>query len=63
MHTVFYSWQSDIKAAANRSLIESALGLAISNLQEEVEEKTVINPVVDRDTAGVPDHLIYQIQF
>lgn len=53
MHTVFYSWQSDIRAAANRSLIEAALESAIEDIQDP-QGKPIINPAIDRDTAGVP---------
>jgi tetratricopeptide (TPR) repeat protein len=53
MHTVFYSWQSDIKAAANRSLIQDALELAIQDVHDP-EGKPIINPAIDRDTVGVP---------
>lgn len=54
--TVFYSWQSDTRAAANRTLIETALEAAVAELRSD----TAINvqPVVDRDTvakAGAPD--------
>lgn len=53
MHTIFYSWQSDIRAAANRTLILNALELAVKEIQGP-GGKTIINPVIDRDTAGVP---------
>lgn len=53
MHTIFYSWQSDIRAAANRTLIEDALKLAISEIQGP-DGETIINPVIDRDTIGIP---------
>jgi tetratricopeptide (TPR) repeat protein len=53
MHTIFYSWQSDIKPAANRTLIEDALELAIRKIHD-AEGEPVINPAIDRDTAGVP---------
>ena len=52
-HTIFYSWQSDTRAAANRSLIQNALELAIKELQGK-NKGTIINPVIDRDTSGIP---------
>lgn len=52
-YTVFYSWQSDIRAGANRTLIEDALKKAIRELAVSGGE-TIINPVIDRDTAGIP---------
>lgn len=50
--TVFYSWQSDIRAAACRSLIEKAL----EDAAEAIAQDGTLNvePVVDRDTQGVP---------
>lgn len=52
-HTIFYSWQSDIRAAANRSLIQGAIEKAVEGIRGPAGE-TIINPVIDRDTAGVP---------
>ena len=50
--TIFYSWQSDTRSAANRSLILEALKSAIQQLKHD---KTVsVEPVVDRDTLAVP---------
>lgn len=49
---VFYSWQSDIKAAANRSLILDALEAAAKELANV--EEIAVEPVIDRDTASVP---------
>jgi len=46
-HTIFYSWQSNIRAAACRTLIEEALNGAAAELHDGVVE-----PVVDRDTQG-----------
>lgn len=54
--TVFYSWQSDIRAAANRTLIEAALEAAVAELRSDAAIN--VQPVVDRDTmakAGSPD--------
>lgn len=50
--TVFYSWQSDTRAAANRSLIHEALQGAATELRADVELK--VEPVIERDTQGVP---------
>lgn len=49
---IFYSWQSDIKAAANRTFIEDALELAVKHLQSE--NKITVEPVIDRDTKSIP---------
>lgn len=54
--TVFFSWQSDTRAAANRTLIEAALERAVSELRSDATIN--VQPVVDRDTmakAGSPD--------
>jgi hypothetical protein len=49
---IFYSWQSDIKAAACRTLIADALAGSARAL---VEDGTIeIVPVIDRDTLDVP---------
>ena len=50
--TIFYSWQSDIKAAANRTLIQDALKGAVKELH--AEGSLTVEPVVDRDTEAVP---------
>ncbi|WP_420333395.1 hypothetical protein [Roseibium sp.] len=52
MKTVFLSWQSDSRAACNRTLIEQALQRALSRVasHEEIE----IDLGLDRDTEGVP---------
>lgn len=50
--TVFYSWQSDTKAAANRTLIQDALEDAVTQLK--ADDLVAIEPVVDRDTKAVP---------
>ena len=52
MQTVFYSWQSDLPNATNRSFIESCLEKAIKELR--AEGLIHIDPSPDRDTQGVP---------
>lgn len=47
-HTIFFSWQSDLRAAGNRTLIENALAAAASEIASEA---TVFQ--VDRDTLGL----------
>ncbi len=49
---VFYSWQSDLPNAANRSFIQTALERAARSLRDD--ETIEVEPVIDRDTAGVP---------
>ena len=49
---IFYSWQSDIKAASNRTLIQNALEGAAKDIRDD--DSIEIEPVVDRDTFGVP---------
>jgi hypothetical protein len=49
-YSIFYSWQSDLAGAANRSFIQRALEDAATELQKE---DVTVEPVVDRDTAGV----------
>jgi hypothetical protein len=54
--TVFYSWQSDIPGAANRSLIQAALERGAKEIASDDSIK--VEPVIDRDTlntAGSPD--------
>jgi hypothetical protein len=50
--TVFYSWQSDTRAAANRTLIQDALEAAVRDLRDN--ESIAVEPVVDRDTLAIP---------
>ena len=50
--TIFYSWQSDTRAAANRTLIQNALEAAAAELRED--DSIAIQPVVDRDTLAIP---------
>lgn len=47
---VFYSWQST-SSKTNRNLIEAALKRAISQLKKD--DTITVEPVIDRDTAGV----------
>ncbi|WP_426271251.1 hypothetical protein ACN9MB_07035 [Dyella kyungheensis] len=52
MHrTVFYSWQSDVPGSLNRSFIQRGLQDAIKAIGRDDEE--VLEPVMDRDTAGL----------
>jgi hypothetical protein len=50
--TVFYSWQSDSPAATNRNLIQDSLSRALRAIRRD--DTAAIEPVLDRDTAGVP---------
>lgn len=50
--TIFFSWQSDTRAAANRTLIQVALEAAAAKLRDD--ESISIHPVIDRDTREVP---------
>lgn len=53
---IFYSWQSDLPADANRDLIDECLKRAIKAISED--EVAAVEPVLDRDTAniaGTPD--------
>ena len=49
---VFYSWQTDLPNATNRGFIQSALESAAKSIHRD--ESIKIEPVIDRDTAGVP---------
>lgn len=49
---VFYSWQSDLLNATNRGFIERALESAAKSVR--ADETVEVEPVVDRDTTGVP---------
>lgn len=49
---VFYSWQSDLPNATNRGFIQQALENAAKALRSD--ESLQIEPVIDRDTAGIP---------
>jgi hypothetical protein len=50
--TVFYSWQSDLPNATNRGFIQKALGNAVKSICDD--DSIQVEPVVDRDTLGVP---------
>jgi hypothetical protein len=50
--SVFYSWQSDLSNASNRGLILDALERAVKAICGD--STIAVEPVVDRDTAGVP---------
>lgn len=50
--TVFYSWQSDLPNPTNRSFIETALERATAAIR--ADETIEVEPVIDRDTQGVP---------
>lgn len=49
--TVFYSWQSDLPNTSNRGFIEKALRKAVKEIADD--ESINVEPVIDRDTAGV----------
>jgi hypothetical protein len=49
---VFYSWQSDSPTAIHRNLVEDALSRAVRAIRRD--DTATVEPVVDRDTAGVP---------
>lgn len=49
---IFYSWQSDLPAGYNRQLILDALQDAAVSIR--ADGSLSVEPVVDRDTAGVP---------
>ena len=49
---VFYSWQSDRPNSTNRGFIQRALESAAKAIRDD--ETILVEPVVDRDTAGVP---------
>lgn len=47
---IFYSWQSDLPNATNRSFVQDALERAATNLARD--DTVEVEPVVDRDTQG-----------
>ena len=49
--TIFYSWQSDLLSSTNRDLILGALEEAAKAVRSDAA--VGVDPVVDRDTAGV----------
>lgn len=50
--TIFYSWQSDLPNRTNRGFIQDALERVAEDVRSD--DALAIEPVVDRDTAGVP---------
>jgi hypothetical protein len=52
MQKIFYSWQSDLPNNTNRGFISDALALAVKELHRDPEIE--VEPVIDRDVAGVP---------
>jgi hypothetical protein len=53
MHrVVFYSWQSDLPNATNRSFIQQALENVAKTIRSD--DTVDVEPVIDRDTQGVP---------
>lgn len=49
---VFYSWQSDLPNRTNRGFIQDALERAAHAISDD--DSIAVEPVIDRDTAGVP---------
>lgn len=49
---IFYSWQADLPNNCNRGLIQEALAKAIEGIKTDAE--CSLQPVIDRDTYGVP---------
>ncbi|RFZ91227.1 hypothetical protein D0C36_20030 [Mucilaginibacter conchicola] len=49
---VFYSWQSDIKGAANRNLIQHSLEAAAKKIA--ADDSVAVEPRIDRDTLDLP---------
>jgi hypothetical protein len=49
---IFYSWESDLPTEKNRSLILECLEVAAASIRTDGSLR--VEPVVDRDTAGVP---------
>ena len=49
---VFYSWQSDLPNSTNRGFIQQALERAAKDIKSD--ESILVEPVIDRDTFGVP---------
>ncbi len=50
--SIFYSWESDLPGATNRQLIQAALESAADTIRSD--NSIDIEPVIDRDTVGVP---------
>lgn len=55
-YKVFYAWQSDLPNSTNRGLIQKALENATKAIR--ADDSIKVEPVIDRDTAGVPRALI-----
>jgi len=51
-HVVFYTWQSDLPNATNRSFILKALENVAHAIT--IDDTVDVEPVIDRDTQGVP---------
>lgn len=49
---IFYSWQSDLPNNTNRGFIEQALEKAAKAIRDD--DSIQVEPVIDRDTSGVP---------
>ena len=49
---IFYSWQSDLPNSTNRGFIQRALEQAAKEIRGD--DSIAVEPVIDRDTAGVP---------
>jgi hypothetical protein len=49
---IFYSWQSDLPNSTNRGFIQEALESAAATIAADASVE--VEPVVDRDTQGVP---------
>lgn len=49
---IFYSWQSDLPNSCNRGFIQQALENVASTIRSD--KSVEVEPVVDRDTQGVP---------
>ena len=50
--TIFYSWQSDLPNRTNRTFVLDALERVADEIRSD--DALAVEPVVDRDTAGVP---------
>ena len=49
---IFYSWQSDLPNSTNRGFVQKALEKAAKSISRDVTVD--VEPVIDRDTIGVP---------
>ena len=49
---IFYSWQSDLSSVTNFDFIQSELETAAKSIRDD--ESIKVEPVIDRDTVGVP---------